>query len=299
MNTLLTPTARDLKSALGIRLDHVSHGYGKGELYKPVIDDCSLDFEVGKVTVIVGPSGCGKSTLIGLIAGFERPTRGKVLAEGLPVKGPSPERLVVFQETALFSWMSNRNNVLFGPAVRGDASPSMLRRASALLDTVGLSSFAEKYPTQLSGGMQRRAELARALINEPKVMLLDEPFRGLDSMTKTLMQEHFLRLVESTGQTCIFVTSDIDEAVLLADRLLVMTNRPCRVAAEFEVKLDRPRSIKQLVGSDHANEVKFNALEVLHAEAMKSFATGSKTASDFLAAYAARKETSGAAERPT
>lgn len=272
----------------GVSLHGVCHGYGRGEFAKTVIDECSLHFEPEKLTVIVGPSGCGKSTLVKLIAGFDRPQKGTVTLDGAQIMGPGPDRLVVFQEAALFSWMSTLDNIMFGPLARGQSVDACRKRAKKLADTVGLTAFIDKFPTQLSGGMQRRAELARALINEPRVMLLDEPFRGLDAMTKTLMQEYFLRLVESERRTCIFVTSDIDEAILLADRLFVMTNLPCRLAAEFTVDLPRPRSLQQVIESDHANQIKFKALEVLHAEAMRSFVTGSKAAGDFLEAYALR-----------
>jgi NitT/TauT family transport system ATP-binding protein len=153
---------------------------------------------------------------------------------------------------------------------------------------VGLAAFRRKYPTQLSGGMQRRAELARAMINEPKVMILDEPFRGLDAMTKTLMQEYYGKLYDETRRTTFFVTTDIDEAIFLADRILVMTNVPGRVRAVLDVNLPRPRRLEDLVENDEANLIKMEALSVLHEEAMKSFSRGSKAAADFIEAYSKR-----------
>jgi len=153
---------------------------------------------------------------------------------------------------------------------------------------VGLAAFRRKYPTQLSGGMQRRAELARAMINEPKVMILDEPFRGLDAMTKTLMQEYYAKLYEETRRTTFFVTTDIDEAIFLADRILVMTNVPAQVRAVLNVDLPRPRRLEDLIENDNANLIKMKALSLLHQEAMKSFARGSKAAADFIEAYSRR-----------
>jgi NitT/TauT family transport system ATP-binding protein len=237
---------------------------------------------------MVGPSGCGKSTLIRLLAGFEQPTEGRILLDGAPVTEPSRDRLVVFQETALFPWMTTWDNILYGPRARGELSREALEFGEFLIHKVGLHEFRDKYPGQLSGGMQRRAELARAMINNPKVMILDEPFRGLDAMTKELMWEYYARLYEENRRTNFFVTTDIDEAVFLADRLLVMSNIPTQVRAVIEVDLPRPRKLADLVESDRANDIKKQALSILHAEAMRSFSRGSKAAADFVDAYLKR-----------
>jgi NitT/TauT family transport system ATP-binding protein len=204
------------------------------------------------------------------------------------VTGPDRDRLVVFQETALFPWMTTYDNILYGPRARGEVTRETLDFAEFLLNKVGLQEFRNKYPLQLSGGMQRRAELARAMINNPRVMVLDEPFRGLDAMTKELMWEYYSRLFEESGRTNFFVTTDIDEAVFLADRLLVMSNIPTQVRAVVEVDLPRPRRLTDMVESDRANEIKREALSILHAEAMRSFARGSKAAADFVEAYLKR-----------
>jgi NitT/TauT family transport system ATP-binding protein len=156
------------------------------------------------------------------------------------------------------------------------------------LQKVGLSAFSKKYPSQLSGGMQRRAELARSMINQPNVMILDEPFRGLDAMTKRLMQEYFAKLYDEFRRTTFFVTTDIDEAIYLADRILIMTNIPTQVRAAIDVNLPRPRQVENITESDEANAIKMQALGLLHEEAMKSFARGSKAAADFVDAYAKR-----------
>jgi NitT/TauT family transport system ATP-binding protein len=205
---------------------------------------------------MVGPSGCGKSTIAFMLAGYHEPTAGRVLVDGGPVDGPSPDRLLVFQETALMPWLTTFENVVFGRRRR-----EVSRRADDLLARVGLSEFRDAYPAELSGGMQRRAELARALINDPRLLILDEPFRGLDAMTRRLMQEYVAELLREQPRTTLFITTDIDEAIRLADRLLVMANRPTHVRRAFDVDQGR------------AAEIKAEALELLHEEALRSFDT--------------------------
>jgi len=267
----------------------VSRGYGAGPERKEVVRDCSFTVERGKLSVMIGPSGCGKSTLVRLLAGFERPTAGTVALDGAPITGPSRDRQVVFQESALFPWMTTYDNIVYGPRARGDHGEATRALAETLLEKVGLQGFRDKYPPQLSGGMQRRAELARALINDPKVMILDEPFRGLDALTKELMWDYCARLFEESGRTNLFVTTDIDEAVFLADRILIMANVPTRLRAVLEVDLPRPRKLADVAASDRANDIKAEALSLLHEEAMKSFAHGSRAAADFVEAYASRR----------
>ena len=266
----------------------VSKGYGASHFHKEVVSQCSFTIERGKLTVMIGPSGCGKSTLIRLLAGFERPSTGTVTLDGEPVTGPARDRLVLFQESALFPWMTTWDNILYGPRARGELTRETLDLAEFLLAKVGLQDFRNKYPTQLSGGMQRRAELARAMINNPQIMILDEPFRGLDAMTKELMWEYYSRLFEETRRTNFFVTTDIDEAIFLADRLLIMSNIPCQVRAVLEIDIPRPRTLIAMVEDDRANEIKMQALSLLHEEAMKSFSRGSKAAADFVDAYSKR-----------
>jgi NitT/TauT family transport system ATP-binding protein len=269
-------------------ISNVSKSYGSSQLSKEVVRGCSFTIERGKLTVMIGPSGCGKSTLIRLLAGFEQPTTGTITMDGQPVTGPARDRLVLFQETALFPWMTTYDNVLYGPRARGELTPAILEFAEFLIHKVGLNDFRNKYPTQLSGGMQRRAELARAMINNPKVMILDEPFRGLDAMTKELMWEYYAALYEENRRTNFFVTTDIDEAIFLADRLLIMSNIPCQLRAALEVDLPRPRKLIDIFENDRSNEIKMQALSILHEEAMKSFSRGSKAAADFVEAYSKR-----------
>jgi NitT/TauT family transport system ATP-binding protein len=274
-----------------LELRGVTKLFGEGPLATPVVQDCSFTLEAGKLTVMIGPSGCGKSTIAFLVAGFERPTRGEILLDGKPVSDPSHDRFLIFQETALMPWLTTYENVMFGPKMRRAANKETKRRAEELLERVGLREFRDKYSNQLSGGMQRRAELARALINDPKVMVLDEPFRGLDAMTRVLMQEYYSVLFEEGRRTSLFITTDIDEAIFLADRLLIMANIPTRVREVIEVDLPRPRDKEEVLVSERANEIKEQAFDLLHEEALKSFAGGNKAAADFVEAYTRRQET--------
>jgi NitT/TauT family transport system ATP-binding protein len=271
-----------------IEVSKVSKSYGTEGFAKEVVHNCSFTVDRGKLTVMIGPSGCGKSTLIRLLAGFERPTSGTIAIDDKMVTGPGVDRLVVFQETALFPWMSTYDNIMYGPRARNEDTPEMRDFAESLLQKVGLAAFRKKFPSQLSGGMQRRAELARSMINKPKVMILDEPFRGLDAMTKRLMQEYYANLYDEFRRTTFFVTTDIDEAIYLADRILIMTNIPTQVRAVIDVNLPRPRQVENITESDEANAIKMQALGLLHEEAMKSFARGSKAAADFIDAYSKR-----------
>jgi NitT/TauT family transport system ATP-binding protein len=273
-----------------VELRNISKAYGEEWEVEQIIQDLSLVVPPGELTVIVGPSGCGKSPPVNLIAGFERPDSGEVLLDGKAVSGPSKDRMVVFQETALIPWQTTYQNVAFGPKLRGDLGGTDLReRAEELLIKVGLGEFLHKYPLQLSGGMQRRAELARALINDPKVMIMDEPFRGLDAMSRGLMQEFFLRLFEENRRTNLFVTSEIDEAIFLADSIIILSNQPAHVRKVVPINLPRPRDYKML-SSPEAFDYKREAMEILHEEAMRSFKAGS--GADMAAAYVSDRNAS-------
>ena len=280
-------SALDRIPRVNVEIRGLNKAYGEAWQHQQVIADLDLDVPAGQLTVVIGPSGCGKSTLVNLIAGFEKPDAGAVRLDGHPVTGPGHDRMVVFQETALMPWLTVRQNVSFGPKLRGEMDRAALRsEADRLIDKVGLREFKDKYPLQLSGGMQRRAELARAMINQPKLLIMDEPFRGLDAMSRELMQEFFLKLFEENRRTNLFVTSEIDEAIFLADRLVILSNRPATVRTVIEIELPRPRTYAMLA-SEKAFDYKREALDILHQEAMKSFKMGSGQ-SDFLAAYAKR-----------
>ncbi len=268
-------------------LEDISKSYGEEWERQEVIGNLSAEITPGELTVIVGPSGCGKSTLVNLIAGFEQPDSGRILLNGEPIRGPGNDRMVVFQETALIPWQTTYENVVFGPRLRGELSGKALKdEAERLLNKVGLREFMHKYPLQLSGGMQRRAELARALINQPKLMIMDEPFRGLDAMSRGLMQEFFLRLFEENRRTNLFVTSEIDEAIFLADRLIVLANRPSHVRAVIDIRLPRPRHYSML-SSPEAYAYKREAMGILYEEAMKSFRNTAQS-QDFMDAMSKR-----------
>ncbi|MBU4278588.1 MAG: ABC transporter ATP-binding protein [Proteobacteria bacterium] len=236
------------------------------------LKNCSFTVPRGSLTVLVGPSGCGKSTLANIAAGYDHADSGKVLLDGKPVTGPGRDRIMVFQETALWPWMTVMKNATFGPTMLGGMNKSEAEdRAIALLDKVGLKDFRDKYPAQLSGGMQRRAELCRALVMSPKVMILDEPFRGLDVMTRELMQEYLLTLYRETGLTMLFITSEIEEALFLGDQILVMTNLPGTIKTTVEVDLPRPRDFSVL-GTERYRQIKSEVMESLYEEGAKIFA---------------------------
>jgi NitT/TauT family transport system ATP-binding protein len=269
-----------------MQVSEIAKSFGIGPLRKTVIENCTFTLEKGKLTVLIGPSGCGKTTLINLLAGYETPDAGNITVDDMPIKGPGKDRLVVFQETALFPWMTTLQNVVYGPQVRGEKNKKELEdEAMHLLHKVGLAEFRDKYPLQLSGGMQRRCELVRALINRPKIMLMDEPFRGLDAMTRELMQEYYVRLFEENHLTNLFITSELEEAIFLADRLIILTNRPASARTVMEIDLPRPRDFKILATREYLH-YKQEALEILYEEAMKAFSGASNSAgSDFIEAY--------------
>lgn len=278
-----------LKTGMGsgeMVVENLTKGFGLGPMHKQVLCNCTFTLEKSKLTVLIGPSGCGKSTLVNALAGYECPDGGSITIDGKSVTGPGPDRLVVFQETALFPWMTTFENVSYGPRVQRKLSKDVYyAETMKLLELVGLKDFKDKYPSQLSGGMQRRAELVRAMINHPKVMIMDEPFRGLDAMTRALMQEYYVRLFEEHRGTNLFVTSELEEAIFLADKLLILTNRPAKVKKVIEVALPRPREFSMMTSTAY-QECKQEALELLHEEAMKSFAAGTVNAADFLEACA-------------
>ena len=259
------------ENSASLELKNVFRGFGDEWDREEVISDFSLSINPGELTVLVGPSGCGKTTLVNMLAGFDKPDTGQVLLNENLITGPGMDRMVVFQETALMPWLTAHQNVVFGPKIRNDLRGHELKKkADYLFEKVGLVEFKDKYPIQLSGGMQRRAELARAMINDPLVMIMDEPFRGLDAMSRELMQEFFVRLFEENRRTNIFVTSEIDEAIFLADRLVVLSNRPTSVRKIIDIKLPRPRELNVL-SSTEAYKYKRDAMELLHEEALKNF----------------------------
>ncbi|NIN98126.1 MAG: ATP-binding cassette domain-containing protein, partial [Anaerolineae bacterium] len=204
------------------------------------MEDFDLLVNAGEVVTLVGPSGCGKSTVLNMVAGFIRASSGQIFLEGKSVTAVEPRCGMIFQAYALFPWMTVQENVEFGPRVNRLAKSQRRDRAQRYIEMVGLTGFEQAFPNQLSGGMRQRVALCRALANEPEVLLCDEPFAALDAMTRQVMQEELLRIVDESGQTVLFITHSIDEALILSDRIVVMSARPGRVKDVIENHLPRP-----------------------------------------------------------
>ncbi|MEQ1710614.1 MAG: ABC transporter ATP-binding protein [Hyphomicrobium sp.] len=247
------------------------------------VDDCSMEIAAGEVCMIVGPSGCGKTTLLNAIAGFHSITSGEILLDGKLLCGPgrpkadqSAERIVVFQHGALFPWKTLAENVAYGPMVQGKLSKKeALEKAQFKLAEAGLGDFGGKYPGEVSSGMARRAEIVRALINDPSVLLLDEPYRAMDALTKSIMHESLLEVYDRTKVTIFFITHDLDEAIFLGDKVYVVTTRPCRLKKTVEVRLPRPRNFEML--SSEAFRLLVSEInEAVHEEAIKAFQSGER-----------------------
>jgi NitT/TauT family transport system ATP-binding protein len=259
-----------------------------GKVYDPdgarvlALDDVSLEIEAGELCVVVGPSGCGKTTLLNCIAGFDTVSAGEISLDGAVLAAPGrklapgADRMVVFQAGALFPWKTVLWNITCGPVLSGRlARADAETQARALLSRVGLAGIETQYPVELSGGMKRRVEIIRALLNDPTVLLLDEPFRALDALTKSVMHEALLELYDLSRKTIFFITHDLEEAIFLADRVAVMTTRPGRVKKLITVDLPRPRDYR-LLSTRRYGELKAEALDAIHEEALKAFAAGER-----------------------
>ena len=229
------------------------------------LDSFDVTIAPAEIVSIVGPTGCGKSTALNLVAGFELPSAGSISVDGRPIEGASPDRAVVFQAPSLFPWLSVLDNVTLGVKCRGAAREDYEPRALQLLDEVGLGGFERHYPYQLSGGMQQRVQIARALIGEPNVLLMDEPFGALDYQTRLLMQKLLLRLWERFRPTIFFITHDVGEAVFISDRVIVMTRRPGRVKREARVHAPKPRDY-EFMGSPEFTAIEQELLLAVQSE---------------------------------
>ena len=233
------------------------------------LDDVSLEVAEQEFAVIVGPSGCGKSSLLRLVAGLVQPTRGSIALDGTPVTRPGKDRGMVFQSYTLFPWLTVRDNVEFGLRIGGVPAEKRRHISDHFIGEVGLEGFENAYPKQLSGGMMQRVALARALANDPEILLMDEPFGALDSQTRSLMQELLLQIWEHSHKTVLFITHDIDEAILLGDRVHVMTARPGRIKEMVEIDLARPRQV-DLLTSPEFIAIKRRIMALIHDEAVRA-----------------------------
>jgi NitT/TauT family transport system ATP-binding protein len=230
-----------LNAAIEVRGVWMTFPSRSGKEAVAVLEDIHMDVRAGEFVCIVGPSGCGKTTLLNAIGGFLEPTRGEILVEGRPVRGPDPRRIFIFQEGGVFPWLTARDNIGFG--LRKTRKADRDRIVDHYIEMVGLSGFERSYPRELSGGMRQRVEIARALAASPEILYMDEPFGALDYITRFKMRSDLTRIWQAERKTILFVTHDIDEAVQLADRVVVMGRRPATIRKVVDVPLPRPRDI--------------------------------------------------------
>jgi NitT/TauT family transport system ATP-binding protein len=229
--------------AVKLAVRHVGKTFQRRGSSLVVLDDISFDVRAGEFFVIVGPSGCGKTTFLRIVQGLDRPSAGTILLSGKPLAGPGPDRGFVFQNDALFPWRTVLRNVTFGQELRGVPRRRASEAAHGIISLVGLKGFEGHYPHELSGGMRQRVNLARAFAVDPDILLMDEPFAALDAFTREAMQQELVRIVDQTGKTVLFITHQIEEAVLLADRIAVFSARPGRLMRTIAVDLPRPRAL--------------------------------------------------------
>jgi NitT/TauT family transport system ATP-binding protein len=227
-----------------IEVSGLSHNYG-GTV--PALEDISFSVPAGRFTVIVGPSGCGKTSLLMMLAGLRAQTQGGIHVLGKPIPEPDPQRVgVIFQEASLYPWLTALENIEFPLSLRGTPKEDMRRRAEDMLNLVGLAGFGARFPHELSGGMKQRVAIARGLVQDPPVLLMDEPFAALDEQTRMTMGHELLRIWSTTSKTVVFITHSLTEAVYLADEVLVMSARPGRIIDRIEVDLPRPRTYEMM-----------------------------------------------------
>lgn len=269
------------KGAISIR--NVTKIYDPEGVNVKAVDNCSMEIAGGEICMIVGPSGCGKSTLLNAIAGFHSITEGQIDVDGEMLCGPGREkadqgadRMVVFQNGALFPWKTLVENVAYGPMVQGALNKAQaMDKAGTMLAEAGLGDVINKYPGEVSSGMSRRAEIVRALINDPKVLLLDEPYRAMDALTKQIMHESLLETYDRTKVTIFFITHDLEEAIFLGDKAHVVTTRPCQLKKTVEVNIPRPRSY-ETQSSEAFRALLSEVNEAVHEEAVKAFQAGER-----------------------
>ena len=277
---LVAPT-KQTRGAISIR--NVTKIYDPEGVNVMAVDNCSMEIAPGEVCMIVGPSGCGKTTLLNAIAGFHSITSGEIWLDGellcgpgKPIAAQGADRMVVFQHGALFPWKTLAENVAYGPVVQKKmGKKEAMDKARGMLEEAGLQNCGDKYPGEVSSGMARRAEIVRALINDPKVLLLDEPYRAMDALTKSIMHEALLEVYDRTKVTIFFITHDLEEAIFLGDRVHVTTTRPCKLKTTVDVRIPRPRTIDDL-SSEQFRLLVSEVNDAVHEEAVKAFQSGER-----------------------
>ena len=281
--TMQTVPASDQVTQGALIIDDVVKIYDPNGAAVMAVDHCSLEIKPGEICMIVGPSGCGKTTLLNAIAGFHEITSGRILLDGevlcsaqKPKAAPGSDRIVVFQNGALFPWKTNLENVAFGPIMQGRMTKAQAsEKALDMMADAGLSGVEHNYPGEVSSGMRRRVEIVRALMNNPKVLLLDEPYRALDSLTKSVMHEALLEIYYRNKVTIFFITHDLEEAIFLGHKVAIMTTRPCKPKKVLEVDIPHPRDYGVLT-SKRFRELMEETSEAVHEEALKAFSAGEK-----------------------
>ena len=266
-----------------LSIKNVTKVYDPEGVNVKAVDNCSMEIAGGEVCMIVGPSGCGKTTLLNAIAGFHSITEGSIHLDNQLLCGPEKpiapqgaDRMVVFQHGALFPWKTLQENVAYGPTVQKTlGAKEAMSKAGDMLAEAGLGNFVTRYPGEVSSGMARRAEIVRALINDPKVLLLDEPYRAMDALTKQIMHEALLETYDRTGVTIFFITHDLEEAIFLGDKVHIVTTRPCQLKKTVEVKIPRPRSY-ETQSSEDFRKLLVEVNEAVHEEAVKAFQAGER-----------------------
>ncbi|HEY5959112.1 MAG TPA: ABC transporter ATP-binding protein [Polyangiaceae bacterium] len=262
-----------------LSIENVTRCFDDGKTGLVALDRISFDVHHREFLSVIGPSGCGKSTLVRILSGLDYPTSGTVAIDGIPVSGPGADRGMVFQNHNLFPWLTVKGNVMFGPSMKGMPKARAERMALDWIEMVGLSEFADAYPAQLSGGMSQRVAIARALANCPQVLLMDEPFGALDAQTRADMQSHLLRICKDANVTVLFITHDLDEAIYLSDRIVVLGARPGRVAEIIEVPVERPRTPDQFL-SEYFLATKLHLEQLIHQREISTKPTAAMLAQD-------------------
>ncbi len=253
-----------------VNINDVTISFGSGANKNIAVETTTLDIPPGEFVCILGPSGCGKSTLLNSVAGYIKPASGQVLLDEKEVTQPGPDRGMVFQQHSLFPWKTVHENIAFGPKIAGHSQKECDSIANTFLSMIGLQGMAGKLPGELSGGMQQRVGIARALANYPSVLLMDEPFGALDAQTRLIMQESLLNIWSEFGTTVLFITHDVDEAIFLADRILIMSAGPGSIIADLNVELPRPRH-SDIATSEEFVDLKRKCLSHIRKESLKAF----------------------------